>query len=811
MDSAAARTIESSDKFVDTALPTELFGAPLTSFIGRESEIADVVDLLGRGHRLVTITGPGGVGKTRLALAVMAMLEQRADFDRELAYVTLAPVSDESLVVPTIARALGVVAEDDRPPVDRLATALQGRRLLLVLDNLEHVVGAAVDLSRLLTLAPDLVLLTTSRRALHLNGEQEYPLQPLAVPVVSPLGVTQQVVETPAVSLFVARASAANPSFALTDANELAIAQICARLDGLPLAIELAAARVKLMSPQALLARLSGRLQLLTTGPRDVPIRQQTLRDAISWSYDLLSPEEQSLFRRLAVFHGGFTLEAANAVSQNAESGKPEDGTGMPVSRFLFPDSAFDAVVSLVDHSLVVQDQGSDGEPRFRMLETIREYALDRLDDAGETDSVRDGHASHYLELAELAADPEYTREESVLIRRLEPELDNVRAALSWLLGDVEFDSDRAWSGLRLAGAMVRFWDIRGYLTEEAEWLNRALSAVPMDVTREHGVAYTALGVNSWFTEDLDQSLEWQERALAVWRVLDDRKFIVRSLWFIALVAGKRGDVTKLESLAAEAAPLSPDLDVTLWKMVPNSILALAALARGDGLRAYELFEATLEFHSQHNYLWPHAWVLGMAAEAVLIEGDRQCAFRYHQQSLAEFHEHGDVYATLDGLTAVAAHAIVFGQAEAAARLLGAVSAVRPSVGHRITWNSVSEIETIESARAALGAARFEAVSAEGRVIQLHDAVVLALSIQPETVVTAAPSAPAPAEDPYGISPRELEVLRLLTEGKSNEEIGAALFISPRTASTHVANILGKLGVGSRAAAVAVAYKHQLV
>jgi len=244
---------------------------------------------------------------------------------------------------------------------------------------------------------------------------------------------------------------------------------------------------------------------------------------------------------------------------------------------------------------------------------------------------------------------------------------------------------------------------------------------------------------------------------------------------------------------------------------VPTSIQGLAALARGDGIRAHELFEATLDYHARHNYLWPHAWVLGMAAEAMLIEGDQRSAMRYHQQSLAEFHEHWDVYATLDGVTAVASHATAFGQAESAARLLGAVAAVRHSVGHRITWNSISEPETLDSARTAVGADRFAAAYSEGQDIALPDAVTLALSIRPDMAAAAHSMLAAPAADQYGLSPRELQVLRLLSEGKSNDAIGEALFISPRTASTHVANILGKLGVGSCAAAVAVALKRCLV
>jgi predicted ATPase len=410
----------------------------LTSFIGRENEVATVARLLRQGHRLVTITGPGGVGKTRLALAVAEALNGSAAFPDGDAFITLAPVADEALVVPTIGHALGVVAEDERPPVERLAAALHGRRLLLTLDNLEHVIGATPELGTLLRLCPELTVLATSRRALRLTSEQEFPLAPLPVPASQDRRSPVELAATPAVALFLARVRATNPSFVLNAANAPAVAEICVRLDGLPLAIELAAARVKVLSPHALAARLSGRFQVLTSGPRDLPRRQQTLRDAIAWSYDLLTFGEQALFRRVAVFAGA-TLDAIEAVFEGTGNG--EQGSGRESSPI---PSVLDLVASLVDHSLLVQEETPDGESRFRMLETIREYALDRLEEAGETALARDAHAAYFLRLAELAAAPEYEITETAHFRRLEPELDNVRAALSWLLGDGESGTERA-------------------------------------------------------------------------------------------------------------------------------------------------------------------------------------------------------------------------------------------------------------------------------------------------------------------------------------------------------------------------------
>ncbi len=465
-------------------------------------------------------------------------------------------------------------------------------------------------------------------------------------------------------------------------------------------------------------------------------------------------------------------------------------------------------VASLVDHSLLVQDESADGEPRFRMLETIREFALDQLEAAGEGDSARDNHAAYFLGLAEQGAIPEYAREEEPHFRRLEPELDNLRAALTWLLVVHDDGTEHARLGLRLAGALVRFWDTRGYLQEEAGWLERALARVPDEPTRERAVVLTGLGVNYWFARDVDRSTAYQEQALAIWRHLNAPKEIVRSLWFLGMIAAKHGDIARLETLRAECAPLAPTLGITLWQAVPYSLQALAALVQGDGQRATEILQPTLAYHAQHGYLWPHAWVLGVLAEAAMLERERPRALTLHQQSLAEFHQTGDIYATVDCLIAVADHATAFGQPDTAARLLGTVAVIRASIGNRLTWTNITEEDAINATRSALGEPAFDAARDSGRSLSLPDAMALAATVTP---AAAAPSTPASAGDPFGLSPRELEVLRLLAEGKSNQELGDALFISHRTAGTHVTNILGKLDVNSRSAAVAVALNNGLL
>ncbi|MDP9369539.1 MAG: AAA family ATPase, partial [Chloroflexota bacterium] len=515
---------------------------PVTSFVGREREVEAVADLLRSDHvRLVMLIGPGGVGKTRLALRLAGDLA--ADFD-EVAFVGLSSLLDPVLVVPTVAQAFGVREVAGRPLSETLAHALRERHLLLVLDNFEQVVTAASDLTALLARCPRLTILVTSRASLRVRAEYEHPVAPLPL---SQAGV-EAGMPSPAVALFVERARSVRPEFDLTDANARTVAEICRRLDGLPLAIELAAARVKVLSPQALLARLTDRLRLLTGGARDLPDRQQTMRGAIAWSHDLLVPEEQVLFRRLAVFAGGFTLEAAEAV--------------VPAAGDLGID-VLEGVASLVDKSLVRRTERPGDEPRFGMLETVREYARDRLAESDEQAAVQSRHLGWCLALAE-AAEPELrSAGQGTWLGRLETEHDNVRAALTWAGEGVEPES-RAL-GLRLAASLYTFWFVRSHWAEGREWLEELLRTDDSRPSAARAKALFVAGLLAFAAGDPAAAAARHEESLGMARAVGSRTVEALALYGLGDAARLQGDASEAGRCYEAALALFQDLDDRAW------------------------------------------------------------------------------------------------------------------------------------------------------------------------------------------------------------------------------------------------------
>jgi predicted ATPase/DNA-binding CsgD family transcriptional regulator len=800
----------------------------LTSFVGRSRELAELEVAFGAA-RLVTVVGPGGSGKTRLALEFAV---RRRAVSSDLQFVDLTPITDPALVLVSIATVLGVREVVGEALQDTLARRIGDRKVVLVLDNLEQLPAAGSVIAALLAASPGLRVLATSRAPLHVRGEHEYPLAPLQLPGPAELASLDDLAEVEAVKLFVERARAIDPAFALTRENAVAVAGICAHLDGLPLAIELAAARTRLFTPAALLARLDRRLPVLTEGPMDAPIRQRTLRSTIGWSFDLLGERDQRVFASLGVFASGFALAAAEAVAID-----PAD-----------PNGGSDVLTSLnhlVEQNVLTVAPDVEGEPRFRMLETIREFARDQLLEPDRV-GLRDRHLAHFVALAERSEPQLRGPDQAAWIRRLAAEQADIRAALAWAQ-----EAHRDESMLRLAVALRRrFWHDAGGLGEGLRWLEASLAAAADAPAALRVKAQQRAAWILWEMGDSERSQELFEASLGAADDDDHRSRIEALIGLSHRALGTGGPELDAAAERMAAAIEHARHDGTSGVLVePLLVAGQLAQARGDPARARAHFEEALDKARAAGDVWGAASALTQGGALALAEGEHAQAETMLAESVRLSIESGERALVFAHATAALTQALTAqGKLEAArSRLREGSGAVRgaenppgdsfmveaaggwlASAGmlpaaveawgaadtyrtdHR--WPAIPEEQRTRrrlwaATREALGTVRFETRWAIGRSRDVREALELAM-----VAVEAADLQDLPAPTPsrrgrFNLTPREQEVLALVASGMSDGQIATALVISKKTASVHVANIKAKLGASSRVEVATIALR----
>lgn len=586
--------------------------------IGREKELEIVRNILLRSDvNLLTITGPGGIGKTRLALQVAADLLN--DFEHGVFFISLASLTNADLVATTMVQTLGLKAAENQPSVDLLKGYLLDKQMLLVLDNFEQVITASPLLVDLLGAAPRLKILVTSQAVLHVYGEHEFNVPPLAVPDLNNLPPLDLLAKSPAVALFLNRAQAVKVDFRLTPENASIVGEICAQLDGIPLAIELAAARIKLFAPQALLKELSHRLSLLAQKSSDRTPRHQTLRNAVAWSYQLLGPEERALFEQLGVFARGCTLDAVEAVCVWGSK------TEAPL---------LEQLASLVDKSMLQHELRPNGEPRFMLLETLREYALERLDADGQTEAARKRHLEYYLALVESIEPGPKEPNLPAWMKALEEEHDNLRAALQWGLDHGEIES-----ALRISGAIWRFWQIHGHVEEGTKWMKAILDRAHGQGSLARAKALWGAGWLGMVVGTLTQSREYFEEGAAIARKLKDKRYLGLSLHGIGAVARAQGDFERSRAAFEESLPLFQSLDNTEDVAWTFEHLGVTAIEQGDFVQAVTYLSQGLSIFRELDQRWPCAEALTFLGHAALQQGDYAMARKRYDEALVIYEE----------------------------------------------------------------------------------------------------------------------------------------------------------------------------
>ena len=850
-----------------TALPRTV-----TSFIGRTAEIETIAQLLEAGEaRLITLVGPGGVGKTRIALEVANRLARESG--EEAVFIDLSPVRDASLVLPAIANRLGIPDSGGQDVLEVLAVALRGRETVMVLDNLEQVVDAAIDIAALLETSPTLKILATSRNVLRIAAEQVVPVEPLALPDGEMDPALSTLADVDSVALFVARARAADSAFALTEANAGAVVSLVNRLEGLPLAIELAAARIRMFALDDMLDRLGRQLPLLTGGPRDAPERQQTMRNTIAWSHELLSPAEQVMFRRLAIFDGGFTLEAAGSVIGAAGE--------------ITEHELLDGVNSLVDNSLVKRRKMPDGSHRYLMLQTVREFGIERLEMSGEEQAVRDAAHEHWFAMLAGNAEFLFSRADQVeWLNRLETEYVSLRGHIAWLI-----EQDRIEDALDISGKLWFFRWIRGYYAEARQQYETLLAHPAAQArTLERGRTLIGLGIISSHQGDIEMSLDVFREAIELFRELDEQRYLslawmgygvswmfigqidqaeeaTRSSLEIARAAGDdaqiQGNLNNLSNIAAsrgewerarelleEALAIGEVIGDTWGVALESMNLGSLLLREGELDRAEGLFRAAARLiadlgdkRDMPGLYWLLAEVarqrgdLGAAAGALeqslgiardigdsqmiasalsgLAQlahsaGDWDTALVLTRQSIRAFDQYGDMIGAAGCLDVLADIALATGAVARAAWCIGANEGVLARHGVSRMEMFPGEYQArVDSAIEALGEEEYRVHWERGRAMEPAEILAEALAWEPRQLraTPAEGSDGSDDDDTVVLSPGEIRILRLVVDGMTDAEIAADLQMSRQALASHTSELFSKLNVGDRVEAATVAVR----